>query len=195
MDIVGWLTLLGLAATIIIALIPFLWKRYFTRPELAIEIVNHMGPSMNVGISNQNIPNEKGYIDGNNAIYVFHLKWRISLIIRNNSDRIAYYPKIYFEPAEPHLLLLEKLNSQKPIMEHEEVTLKAEYGKYEEKRGQERSTTAILPPELTNMRILIEYKNSAKIKFYTLYDQSKAHENNIFTKRKPSGFNIENYKN
>jgi hypothetical protein len=112
----------------------------------------------------------------------------LSVIIRNNSDRVAYYPKIYFEATEPHIILTDSINLQKPIMEHEEVTLKAEYAKYEEKKGSERSTTARLPPELNNMRILIEYKNSSKIKFYTLYDQSKSDQKNVFTRNKPSGF-------
>ena len=50
------------------------------------------------------------YIDGNNAIRFFELTWKFKLIMRNNSDNTAYYPKVYFDKSKPKFTKIDPLN-------------------------------------------------------------------------------------
>ncbi|HLF47124.1 MAG TPA: hypothetical protein VI548_11905 [Chitinophagaceae bacterium] len=183
MDTIG---IISIIVALLIAITPFLWRRYFSRPELTIEIIKGGGVSSNVGVSNKN-DITKGYIEGNNAIFVFRIIWQFKVVIRNNSEHVAYYPKIILDTTNPKFTNIEKLNELIPISTKETIELKAEYAKYEECQGRDRTDVANFPDELKNIRILLEYKNSSKIKNYTLYTQSDAAKN-IFLARRPKFF-------
>lgn len=53
--------ILGLVLALVLALIPFLWKRYIARPEVTIEIIKNGGSSSPRGLSYKNKVNEDGY--------------------------------------------------------------------------------------------------------------------------------------
>jgi uncharacterized membrane protein YqiK len=59
---------IGIIVGIIVAVVPFLWKRYIARPELTIEIIKDGGSSSARGLSHKNKVDEEGYIDGRTAI-------------------------------------------------------------------------------------------------------------------------------
>ena len=183
MDIIG---ILSIVVGIIIAITPFLWRRYFARPELTIEIIKGGGISSNVGVSSKN-DTSKGYIDGNTALYVFKVNWEFKVIIRNNSETVAYYPKLTLDTTNPKFTKIEKLNELIPISTKDTIELKAEYTKYEECQGKDRSNVATFPEELKNMKILLDYKNSSKIKSYTLYSHSDEVKN-IFPFKRPKAY-------
>lgn len=183
MDIIG---VASIGVAIIIAVAPFLWKRYFSRPELTIEVIKGSGVSSNVGVSNKN-DISKGYIEGNTAIYVFRINWNFKIVIRNNSEIIAYYPKIFLDTTNPKFTKIENLNELIPISNKETVELKAEYTKFEECEGKDRSDVSNFPEELKNIKILLEYKNASKIKSYTLYSYSD-NVKNLFLLRRPKVF-------
>jgi hypothetical protein len=183
MDIIG---IISIAIAIIIAVTPFLWKRYFSRPELTVEVIKGGGVSSNVGVSNKN-DISKGYIDGNTAIYVFRVVWQFKVVIRNNSEIIAYYPKLILDTTSPKFTKIEPLNELIPISTKDTIELKEEYTKYEECEGKDRSDVANFPEELKNIKILLEYKNASKIKSYTLYSHSDK-TRNIFPLRRPKVF-------
>ena len=60
----------GVLLTILIALVPYLKKKYGERPKLEIEIIYDSVASRPVGLSSKN-DNSKGYIDANDAIRIF----------------------------------------------------------------------------------------------------------------------------
>ena len=157
---------------IIIAIIPYFRRKYILRPELTIEIVKAGGGSSSPrGLSPRNKVNEEGFIDGNTAINVFELNWRFKIKITNNSDLIAFYPELEFNPHGPKFTLIDKLDHLRPIEPAETVELKVEYRKYEEKTGQERTNVGRdTPPEFDDLGLLLSYQSSKKIKFYTLYE-------------------------
>jgi hypothetical protein len=183
MDIIG---IISIAVALIIAIVPFLWRRFFSRPELTIEVIKCGGASGSVGMSNRNDVS-KGYIDGNTAIYIFRITWQFRVIVRNNSENIAYYPKLTLDTRTPKFSKLESLNELIPISSNEAIELKAEYTKYEECQGKDRSDVAKFPEELKNMKIFLEYKNSSKVKSYTVYNHSEEVKN-IFLGRRPKEF-------
>ena len=170
---------------IIIAITPYLWRRFFARPELTIEIKDIHGSSWQEGISNKNVVIPEGYIDGNNAIYFFRVKIQFKLVVRNSSPHTAYYPTLIIEPTMN--LRIDKFNSLKPLLSTEEVELKGEYVKLEECKGAERTPMHEFPQELKDVRMLLEYKNALKTKTYTLYTHS-AETKNFFLYRKPKSF-------
>lgn len=186
MDINIALTAISIGVGIIIAIIPFLWKKYFARPELTIELLRNGSSSFNSGISNKNDVS-KGYIDGNNAIYIFNIKWKFKIIIRNNSENIAFYPKLTLDTTNPKFTMITPLNELTPISMKEPVVLEAEYFKLEECKGQQRTDAGKFPEDLENMKLLLEYKNASKITRFTLYSHSDL-KKNIFLTRKPNIF-------
>jgi hypothetical protein len=183
MDIIG---VASIVVAVVIATAPYLWKRYFSRPELTVEIIKAGGVSSNVGVSSKN-DTSKGYIEGNTAIYVFRVVWKFKVVIRNNSEIVAYYPKIILDTTNPKFTEIESLNELIPITNREPIELKAEYTKFEECQGTDRSNVSDFPEELKNIKILLEYKNAAKIVSYTLYSYSDKTKN-IFLKWRPKLF-------
>src|SRR5690348_13358060 len=122
-------TFLKLAPSIlglIIAITPYLWRRFFARPELTIELKNTHSSSFQIGVSAKNIPTPEGYIDGNNAINVYHQQVKFTIIIRNSSPHTAYYPKLFINP-ETSFYVLEQLNNFKPLLSGEAVELNGKY--------------------------------------------------------------------
>lgn len=176
--------ILGLILALVLAFVPFLWKRYITRPEVTIEIVKNGGSSSPRGLSHKNIVNEEGYIDGNNAIRIFELTWKFKIRITNNSELTAFYPELNFNPNGPKFMLIDKLNKLQPIKSTETIELSVEYRKYEEKTGKERTDVGReMPAEFADLGLLLAYQNSHKTDFYTLYNFSE--NNSIFLRKKP----------
>ncbi len=176
--------ILGLVLSLVLVLIPFLWKRYIARPEVTIEIIKNGGFSSPRGLSHKNKVNEEGYIDGNNAIRIFELTWRFKIRITNNSELTAFYPELDFNPNGPKFTLIDTLKKLQPIKSTETIELNVEYRKYEEKTGQERTDLGKeMPTEFTDLGLLLGYQNSYKTDFYTLYNFSD--KKSVFLKRKP----------
>ena len=118
---------------------------------------------------------------------IFQLTRKFKLIIRNNSDITAYYPKIKFSPSKPKFTKIDTINELKPITNIEYIELEAEYSKFEECQGKDRTKTVGMPDELKDLKILIESKNGKKKKFYTLFNMEK--QENNFIRKRPKEFN------
>ena len=169
------------------ALVPYLWKRYITRPEITIQILLINFISSNLGLSSKNELNDEGFIDGNNAINMFELTWKFKIRITNNSDLTAFFPELKFNPAGPTLKLIDSLDKYNPLKSAESIELSLEYKKFEEKTGKERTVASReLPVELNHFGLLLSYQNSYKSKFYTLFNNSD--KSNVFLRYKPSQY-------
>jgi hypothetical protein len=179
--------ILGLIITVLIAMIPYFKKVYFDGPELTIELIPDGGMSMNLGLSGKN-NTSKGYINANNAIYVYEVTWKVNLKITNNSNITAYYPKLKFQNQQLTFTSLDKLDTNKPIEANEQVLLKGKYVMYEEVNGNQRHEPNGLPNNFTDLKILLEYKNPYKKIFYTVFSNSREGEKNNYTRKKPKEF-------
>ncbi|MBK0384519.1 hypothetical protein I5M32_16250 [Pedobacter sp. SD-b] len=178
-------TLLGFLGGLLIALVPYVWKKYISRPELTIEIIKDGGSSAPKGLSHKNVVNEEGYIDSHTAIRVFELTWRFQIKITNNSELTAFYPELTFNPNGPKFNLMDKLNSLQPIKPTETIVLKAEYRIFEEKTGQERTDIGRqMPEEFEQLGLLLTYQSPQKTIFHTLFAFNE--KTNKFIKRKPN---------
>ena len=186
MEIVG--LIIGVVG-IIVGIYPYYRSKYILRPELTIEILPKGGLSSPRGLSSKNKVNEDGFIDGNNAIRIFELTWRYSIKITNNSDLTAFYPILEYNPNGPKFTQLDKINRLEPIKPAESLELKAEYKKYEEALGRERTQAGKEPPiEFEELELLIGYENSKKRRFYTLFDFNETEKKNKFLNRKPKDY-------
>jgi hypothetical protein len=172
---------------LIIAVTPYLWRRFFARPELTIEVKNVHSISSQIGVSGKNVPTSEGYIDGNNAIYVYQQQIKFTIIVRNSSPHTAYYPKLFISP-EASFYDLEQLNNFKPLLSAEAVELRGKYNLYHESKGADRQLNERESEKLKGLEILLEYKNALKTKVYTLFDKA-AENQNILLYRKPKKFN------
>lgn len=179
--------LIGVLGGALIAVIPFLWKMYISRPEVTIEIIKDGGSSTSLGYSHRNVVNAEGYIDADTAIRIFELTWRFKIKITNNSELTAFYPKITFNPNGPFFTLIDQLNELEPIKPTESIVLNAEYKMFEEKIGRERTDVGRqLPEEFNALGLLLTYQNSYKSKSYTLFNFNE--KKNIFLKRRPNEY-------
>jgi hypothetical protein len=178
------IAVVGIIIGLVIAIVPFLWKRYISRPEMTIEIIKNGSSSSSRGLSYKNKPNKEGYIDDHNAIRIFEMTWGFKIRLTNNSEMTAFYPELDFNPNGPKFIIIDKLNKLKPIQTSGTIELDVEYRKYEEKTGQERTDVGKeMPIEFSDLGLLLSYQNSHKTDFYTLYNFS---ENiNKFLKKKP----------
>lgn len=177
----------GLLLTVLIALIPYFRKVYFIGPELTIELESDGGMSKSRGMSPKN-DTSKGYIDGNNAIHVFELTYNVNLIITNNSNITAYYPKLDFLNQQLSFTSLDKLDYNTPIKGDEKIKLKGKYTMFEEATGKQRTKIRGLPDNFKDLKILLEYKNPYKKQFFTIFSNSTNPSRNKYIRRKPKEF-------
>jgi hypothetical protein len=171
---------------VIIASTPYVYRRFFARPELTIELKNIRSSSSQVGVSAKNEPTPEGYFDGNNAIYVYNQQVKFVTVVRNSSPHTAYYPKLYLS-SDNTSFGLEKLDSYKPLLSGEFVELKGTLTMYHESRGIDRLSKEKEVENLNDLVILLEYRNALRTKVYTLYTKS-FDDKNAFLFRKPRRF-------
>lgn len=181
------LGILGLIATVLIALIPYFRRVYFVGPELTIELLPHGGTSGSRGLSHNN-DTSKGYIVGDKAIHIFEVTWNIHLKITNNSDVTAYYPELKFINEKIGFTSLENLDKNSPVEENEKIVLKGTYTMFEEVEGKNRTEIRGLPDHLKEIKILLKYKNPSKRNFYTLFVLKSTGGQNTYLRRIPKEF-------
>jgi len=179
------IAVISLALVVLIPLIIWIRKSYFVVPELTIEFKKDGGSSSPIGFSNKNVAVD-GVIEMRDAIQLFRLRWDIDIIITNNSEHNAFYPTMSFKETQPPFVRIEKLNELTPIASREIIKIKAVFEELEEAKGAERNDMKNLPLSLKDIQILLSYKNSAKSRSYTLYNNSD--KSNKFFRRKPPRF-------
>jgi hypothetical protein len=175
------LTIVGLILTVLLALIPFFRNKYANRPRLEMQLLKKGGSSHQLGISQKN-DFSKGELDAITVIRVFELKYRFELKIVNNSDYVAYYPRLIADVNRNNFTNIDPLPKH-PITNSSEILLKAEFVTMEECSGFQRSDTSKFPKELEGVKILLEYQNTHKTKFYTLFTiYENGNENTLLRK-------------
>lgn len=163
------LAIIAILLAIFIPVFQFLWKKFLTVPYLTIEIKNNGGHSLPAGISRNSPLTSEGHIDANKAIRYYELTWQLQLIITNNSDFSAFFPKIDFPENSILLKELDKLNILEPIKSGESKTLNYQYIFIEEAGPGQRTEMKSFPKQIENLKILLKYENGQKAKFYTLF--------------------------
>lgn len=181
-------TILSLFFLILFGIIPFIQKMYFLRPELTIEIIYEGLEAVPLGLSPNNEAVD-GVIDGEKAVYLFKSTWKYIIFIRNNSDQTAYNPQLFFSKFKPSFELKNNINRLRPITNKDEIQLKAEYTVYFQSTGRERAErNKTIPKEIDDINILLEYQNSSKRTFYTVFHMNRTPQTHLFMRRKPMEF-------
>lgn len=131
------------------------------RPRLEIELVPRGKWKSPKGLSRNNEVDENGAVWIQNAIYINEIGWKFKIVIRNNSSYPAFYPELEFENGKFNNQL-ETLNKNKAIQPFEEIELNAKHSIRLEAKGRdaiEYMNSRYLPDELSNLSILMKYKN------------------------------------
>ncbi|MDP3462165.1 MAG: hypothetical protein Q8S18_05180 [Bacteroidales bacterium] len=181
------LATLTLILGIIYKITPWFWKRYVKRPELIIELVPTGGVYKKVGLSSKNDFSKKYDVD--TSIDKWELIWNYRLIIRNNTDMTAFYPKLKRYVFGVWFSKIELLNDLKPIKSTDkEISLSCEFVRYDECLTSTIPQLGKGPIEFQDLKILLWYKNSANIPFYTLFEFKDFKSKNRFSRIKPKGY-------
>lgn len=173
---------------LIVSLICYLCKIYIkNRPRLIL----HIGRDR--------------YSQRINHDYSHILKWTFDCVLSNNSDFTAYDVKVYTKSRNASSSLFKNISGKEENLFLKNNFVSNENAKFElatiyntkpyellntKMEGNERicypglkiknPEKELRPEDLDNFKLLIEYKNSKGIKFYTLYSKNKNKEFNKF---------------
>lgn len=166
-------------------LLPYL-KRKVQRPMIHVQVLKNRPKSEPKGFSSKNVFTQK-IPNADDTIRVYEINWKLNIIMRNNSEYPAYYPKVYYEKNLPHLRI-NPPNPYNPITSNSKIVLDGEIKCFIEclpknRRDLENEKNLNI---LNQRKLLVEYANSSGMKFYTLYEL----ENNVnkYFIKKPKRF-------
>jgi hypothetical protein len=163
--------MISIIISILIAITPFIYRLFFKRPILTIEVIKDTGSSSQFAISGANKLID-GTIDGNNSTFIYKYEYSFRVIIRNNSDNNAYFINITHQNGAPFFTQFDKLNELEPILAHGQVILKSYYVCYRQSKSYDRPEIEAFPQELENLELTLNYKNIHGVKFITKYNHS-----------------------
>jgi hypothetical protein len=136
------------------------------RPWLEVEIP-HTSGSKSPGLPS---PSNPRTIFVTEVLRFNEITWKYRIIIRNNSNEVAYSPSIKFI-GEKRFDYIEELNPHEPIQQHGMVELSANFKKVIESKGREaiKISRPFFPDELVGLAFHINYTNSQKSKYKTKF--------------------------
>jgi len=162
--------------------LPFI-KKFLQRPIIDVEVLKGGSKSKSLGISNKDLTQD--FANADETIRVYEVNFVITLTIWNNSEYTAYYPKVYYEKKFPHLKVTP-LDSIIPIESNKNVEMVFEITDIFESLPRNRRITEKEREQLLfkQQKLLVEYKNSKRVKYYTLFDFEKKKNIPYFKKPK-----------
>ena len=156
------------------------YSRKNKRPELTVELKKR-SDSLSEQTGARTLPYNKDHVrydedsniyvvDGSRAWFNFKHTVNLKLIIKNSAEHTAYYPKLHYLTNE-RFAWLEELDFNKPIPSGQEIVLNGALIFLEDCHPSQAANLGeiTIPSQITEMRLLLEYQNSAKYKFYTEY--------------------------
>lgn len=137
----------------------FVSKSTFRSPP---DIIANMSPKDETG---QYFVIEQG------GMYLFRVKKRFDLIIRNNSKNNAYNLTLYKIKQSYPLLFEKKYNPLEPLVVDKPITLPFTYEVYRPMTHQDAEIllNSDLPEDLKNLVLIAEYKSESHRKYYTKF--------------------------
>lgn len=154
-------------------------KRYFQRPRLEVKLEPCEGSySQKKWLSPKSTESKK--------LYVYETCWYYKVTISNDSRYDAYYPKLSYNKILPHYSRLDILNHYLPVNAFSQVSLFGEYMILEECEEDKNTIPVGIPDSLKSLRLMLEYQNAEKIKFYSVFDVMQG--SNTVSLFKPSEF-------
>lgn len=166
-------------------------KKYLDQPKLHIELrtkSRSSSPQGHVYDKNNIVEHELEdgrviqAIDANKSKQVFEIEISFDLTITNQSEAVAYYPKMHLIDGARQLVLEDKVTST-PIRNTSEIKILGRTKSFEIKLGENRSHGKEINNKMEDFRLLLEYKNEKGLTYYTLFDyQNKKKRNDILWK-------------
>ncbi len=156
-------TLISSFSITLITIIPSFKRKYLSQPKLKVQIV----PGQNYS--------KKKWTTGKTSsaglpLFVYESCWNYEIIIENPSSFDAYYPKIKFDRVLPYSSQLSILNPSEPIKSLERISLTGNYTKLWQDEEKDVAIPLGISDDFKKIRIILEYQNEQKTKFYTVFD-------------------------
>ncbi|QNN42951.1 hypothetical protein [Pedobacter roseus] len=126
---------------------------------------------------------DEGFVIRDLSIVRHYITYRLDLIITNNSEYTAYFPKLYFKDSINPFVELQSLDEHEPILSGASKTLTAVLAENSDTLPTERKRGNEEPIAMKDLQILIECQNSYGAKFYSMF--VGATKKNTFHKFKP----------
>jgi hypothetical protein len=185
----------GIIGLVLVVAVPFfiyMWRKRNERPRVEIHFQEKGGSSRPLGLSDAN-DFSTGAVESHLAIRLFVLEYNFEIKLVNNSDFVAYYPKLH-EPVDGVSLTHLERVLPGTILNSTPVTLKAGFIAQEECRGSERSNPRDFPKDLMGYCLLLEYQNNHGTKFFSFLEFDSSNRTSQLckklTKNMRSKFNV-----
>lgn len=150
------------------------WLKKSGRPYVDVQLRFEGGQSIPLGISPRARPNPgENFFRADESLHCYELRKKISIILINNSEVAALYPKLYIH-NDSFKPVVAKFNNLVPLKAHETIFLQAEYSEIEEKLPKHRTQLENFPSEVLrkNLKMIVEYQDSQRKKYYSMLDGS-----------------------
>ena len=171
MDIKMIITIIALFLGLIYFVVPRVYKYYFKRPKLVVEIAPNKGITKSQIFIGHSSKNPVGVpVNTPEGITIYKFEWKFNLTIRNNSEVNAFNIKMCQRENSNYLTFKKTINPNKALKSHEEETVPFTFSKIVETKHKDReSHFPKKPTEFKDLMLLLEYKNEYGLKFYSRY--------------------------
>lgn len=152
-------------------LVPRIYKYYFERPKLVIEIEHNKGITSSQTFIRHSTKNPLGVpVNRPDGISIYKFEWKFDLTVRNNSEVNAFNVKMCQRKNSDYLIFKKNINPNKALKTHEEEIIPFAFSKIVETKHKDReSHFSKRPKEFKNLMLLLEYENEYGVKFYSRY--------------------------
>ena len=171
MDIKVFLTIIALILGIAYFVIPRIYKYYFKRPKLVVEIEPNKGLQSSQTFIGHSSKNPVGIpVNTPEGISVYEFEWKFNLIVRNNSEVNAFNIKMCQHKNSNYLTFKKSINPNKALKAHENETMPFVFSKVVETKHKDRASYfPRTPHEFKNLMLHLEYENEFGTKFFSRY--------------------------
>jgi hypothetical protein len=171
MDIKILLTIIALILGIVYFAIPRIYKYYFKRPKLIVEIEPNKGLTSSQTFIRFSSKNPVGVpVNTPEGISIYEFEWKFDLIVRNNSEVNAFKIKMCQHKNSNYLTFKKSINPNKALKAHESEIIPFIFSKVVETKQKDRASHfPKVPNEFKDLMLHLEYENEFGTKFYSRY--------------------------
>jgi hypothetical protein len=150
---------------------PKIYRHFYKRPKLVIEIEPNKGITHFQKHIRYSSKNPEGIpVNTPEGISIYEFEWKFDLTVRNNSEVNAFNIKMCQRKKSNYLTFKKNINPNKALKAHELETIPFIFSKVVESKHKDRkSHFTKTPSEFKNLMLLLEYENEFGQKFYSRY--------------------------
>lgn len=171
--------IINILKTIVAVIYPPFKKKYFDQPKISIKLTGN-----NSSVGSAEFAKDELDQDPENRIQNVYASRSVQLEFMNYSEYTAYNLKLLTQLV-PQFIIKPGIDVDKPLP----INTKIDYALVEfnynfKRRERETKSEYPDPPEIANLKLILEYTNVKGTKFYTIFDNSLDEQNKNTFQRK-----------